>query len=202
MRHCTVSRRGYAKIFVVKEIMAISDKKYNLNSGGALKAKLNAVLVKAFAEKQYYQSMFLRISIGLSKIFHAVMLMYIYMVQATFREKMVISSILCATGCLTYLVDYGFSLFWWKGYFATFVRDNAQTRNLIVCAWNPWYSNIYHIRIYVRPSTSFFQMLGTPDIDEELIFSDYFTESGYCLDNKFMKKVDALIDQALYSKTK
>jgi len=182
--------------------MAINSKKFNLNSGGALKTKLNSVLEKAFAEKQYYQSRFLKITIGLSKIFHAVMLMYIYMMQATLREKMAFSTILCVTGCLTYLVEYGFSFFWWKGYFATFVRDNAQTRNLIVCTWNPWYSNKYCIRIYVRPSTSFFQTLGMPDIDEELVFSDYFTESGYCLDNKFMKKAGALIDQALYSKTK
>ena len=181
--------------------MASNQKKYNINSGGALKAKLNDAIVSALAERKYYQSRGLKILIGLSKIFHAVMHMYLYSQPLPWSVKLPKSILLCTTASLTYLIEYGLSIFWWRYYFAKFSFEKAPERNIVVCAWNPWYSGKYCVKIYIKKSLSFFQRLGNPVAEREFNFSDFFTESGYCLENKFKTQFNKMVEQALCEKS-
>ena len=181
--------------------MAKGPRKFNLNSGSLLKNRLDYSVLCVFAEKHYYQSKSLKILIGLSKIFHAVVLLYLYLQRIPWSEKIPKTSFFVATSLLTYGIEYGISLVWWHHYFAKF-ENSKNGRKFIVCTWNPIYSGDYCIRIYEKSSLSFFQKLGTPVVDEKLQFADYFSESGYCLESKFNSKINSLLDQALYNKNK
>lgn len=176
--------------------------RYSLTSAGSLRRKMNETLISEFGQQKYYQAQLLKYIIGISKIFHATALMYMYIRPVPWTEKYTINMILCITATLTYAIQYGISIVWWRNYYATFYRESTPNQNLIVCTHTPWYTGKYHIRIYLKPSTTFFQRLGKPLVDETLEFSDYFTESGYFLEPKFRSQVKKLFNDALYAKNK
>ena len=176
-------------------------RKYNLNSGTLLKNRLDYSILTAMAAKHFYRSRSLKIFIGLSKIFHAIVLLMLYLERAPWDEKIPKTVFFVTTTLITYAIEYGISTVWWRHYFAKFSKSNSQHK-FIICTSNPAYSGKYVIKIFDKTSLSFFQRLGTPVIEEELEFADYFTESGYYLEQKFTNKFNNLIESAIYHKDK
>lgn len=176
--------------------------RFNLSSAGRLRRQMNQVLAETFAQQKYYQLRFLTLLIGFSKIFHAIALMYMYMQQIPFSEKYKTNLILSITGTLTYVIQYGISMVWWKHYYGTFARESSPNNNLIVCIHTPWYTGKYVITIYLSPKTTYFQRLTNEVYHEEIEFANYFTESGYFLEEKWKAKVLNIYNQSLYAKNK
>ena len=81
-----------------------SNHKYNLNSAGSLRRRMNEILVSTLAEHKYFQSRWLIIFLGLSKIFHACALMYLYMWPVTWDEKFYHCFFFLSTASLNYLI--------------------------------------------------------------------------------------------------
>jgi len=162
---------------------------------------MNEVLINKFAEFKYFQSRWLTILIGLSKIFHAAALMWLYMWSVSWDEKFSHALFFVSTASLTYFVEYGITHFWWPNYIGTFTKDGNENKNLIVCAHTPFYSGKYHISVYVKEKTTFFQRLGAPVVESSFGFEEFFTESGFMLENIWKQKVDSIFNQAISKKT-
>lgn len=175
--------------------MAPSSPKVNLNSSNALMRQMNDVLDRCMAVHKYYKSRWLKILIGISKMINATILMLLYGWRTDWNTKFNICLIFVTISCLTYLVEYGLSVFWWKNFYGIFSNDE-KTTNYVVCTHSPFFTGKYHITIHKIESGSYFQSLPPPVVDETYDFCEYFTESGYFLRVQWKAKCEKLVARA------
>lgn len=171
----------------------IFSKKHDLNSAGKLRSKMNEVLCQKFTQNKYRQKKLLRIVIGLTKIFHAFMLIKCYHSTLSWDDKFNTVLLFVVTTSLVYLFEYGLTMFWWPNFYCTFTRDDDPSKNVIVCVHTPPYTPKYCLRFYLKKDPSIFQKLGKPYIDSTLYFTEYFTESGEFLERKWMSHLDGIL---------
>lgn len=173
--------------------------KYDLNNSKRLKRAMNEALIRRFAHVSFYQSRWLVILIGISKIINAVVLMGLYMWQVPWEEKLSYCLFFVFYSCLTYFVEYGISVFWWPNYYRILQKDNVD-KKFILCTSTPFYEGTFKVVIYLTNSTSYFQRLSNPIYDQTYTFTDYFTESGLMLSTQWEAECDRLIQAVLKSK--
>lgn len=171
--------------------------KFNIYSPKNLTKGLNAVLIQQLAKKyNLYQSRWLIILIGISKMINATVLMMLYSWKKTWDEKFLICLFFVVLSCITYAAEYLIALLWWPRYMGTFWHETSPVK-FIICAGSPSYSGKYKISFHKTNSTTFFQKLKKPVVEEEIEFSKYFTESGYMVTDEWRSKCNELIDRAL-----
>jgi hypothetical protein len=171
--------------------------KFNLSSPNALGNEMIRSLVARLTKQHgIYQSRWFLLLIGCSKILNATVLMLLYMWHRTWDEKFSICIFFVVLSCLTYLAEGGVGLVWWPGWRKTFYKPHNNA-GFVLCTKNPFYSDRYQIRLYVTPSTSLFQRLPEPVVNEEFTFPEFFTESGYFLEDKWTIKVDQMVKKLL-----
>jgi hypothetical protein len=172
-------------------------KTFNLSSSGALSNEMTRSFLNRLA-KQYeiFQSRWFTIVLGLSKMINATVLMSLYGWRRTWDEKFPICLIFVILSSLTYLAEYAIGFFWWPNWKRTLYMTKGNSK-LILCADTPFYSATYHIQLFVTKSTSFFQRLPDPAVDETFNFEDFFTENGSFLEDLWVTKSDQMIQKAL-----
>jgi hypothetical protein len=170
---------------------------YNIYSSGQLVRRMNDILIDKLASQyKIYQSRWLTLLIGISKILNATILMLLYGWKRTWDEKFWICVTFVFISSLTYFVEYALGWFWWPNFRATFWRTNNPGR-LILCSHSPFYSGAYHITFHISKSGSFFEKLAPPVVDETVPFSDIFTEGGFMLEHVWHEKCKHFIGKAL-----
>jgi hypothetical protein len=171
--------------------------KYNLYSAPALVRRMNDILVEKLASQyKVYQSRWLTITIGLSKILNATILMLLYAWRVGWDQKFTICVTFVVLSCLTYAVEYGLSWFWWPNYRATLSKSDSTNR-LVLCSHSPFFSGTYHLTFHLLKSGSFFQRLPPPLVEETIPFAELFTEGGYMLEHLWQERCVKLINRAL-----
>jgi hypothetical protein len=175
---------------------------YNIYGSGQLVRRMNDILIDKLASQyKIYQSRWLTILIGVSKIINATVLMLIYGWRRTWEDKFWICLGFVIFASLTYAVEYGLGWLWWPNFRAIFWRTDNPTK-LILCSHSPFYSGTFAIKFYVCATGSFFQRLGAPVVDEVVPFSEIFTEGGLMLEHVWHEKCKQLISKALAGKPK
>lgn len=180
-------------------VFGFSSNKYNLNSAGTLRRRMNETLNLKLSKHGYSMSHSFKILIGLSKIFHASILMYLYMLRKTWDEKFNMCLTFVITAGITYFIEYAISAFWWKDFFGKYSDKNGK-KGVICCVGTPWYTGKYHIRVYIKQNLSYFQKLGNPVFDKTYEMTEYFTQSGYFLEQKWSREVEKILNESLYHK--
>lgn len=170
--------------------------KYDINNSNRLKRAMNEALIRRFAHEKFYQSRWLVIFIGISKIINAFVLMSLYLWPVPWDEKLSYCIFFVAYSCLTYFIEYGISVFWWPNYYRIVQKDGTNQK-FILCTNSPFYSGNYQIKIYLTDSTSYFQRLREPIYQETYSFTKYFTESGFMLTKEWEAECDSLIKKVL-----
>jgi hypothetical protein len=172
-------------------------KTFNLSSAGALSNEMTRSFVNRLA-KQYgiFQSRWFTIVLGLSKMINATVLMSLYGWRRSWDEKFPICLAFVILSTLTYLAEYGIGFFWWPNWKKTLYITGSDSK-LILCADSPFYSSTYHIQLFVTKSTSFFQRLPAPSVDETFNFEDFFTANGSFLEDQWVIKSDQMITKAI-----
>ncbi|OHT12235.1 hypothetical protein TRFO_18040 [Tritrichomonas foetus] len=176
-----------------------SNTRFDLTNANILKREMNSILVSQFAAQKAYQNRFLEIFIGVSKIINATALMSLYGWMVPWEKKLGLCLVFVFYSCLTYLIEYGLSIFWWPNYFATFEKEGSNQK-FIVCTNVPFYSGDFHISIYLSKSASYFQRLSKPVVDETYSFTQFFTQSGYMITHDWESKCDEIIKKSIHSK--
>jgi hypothetical protein len=175
--------------------------RYNLASSAQLTRGLNTVLIARLASAhKFYESRWLTIAIGVSKMVNATVLMLLYMWRRTWDEKFVYCVTFVLITALTYLVEYGIGWFWWPHFRGIFWRPDDATR-LVLCSHSPFYSGAYHISLHLSRTGSFFERLPPPVVEETIPFADLFTEGGLMLEHVWNERCKQLIARALAAKT-
>jgi hypothetical protein len=161
---------------------------------------MNDILIDRLAtHHKVYQSRWLTILIGVSKILNATILMLLYIWRRTWDQKFWICLTFVILSSLTYAIEYGLGWFWWPNFRAIFWRSDSPTW-LILCAHSPFYSGSYHITLHVSGTGSFFERLKPPVVDEIVSFSEIFTTSGFMIESIWHEKCKQMIAKALAAK--
>ena len=181
--------------------MGSEQRKYKLYSSKALKNALDDVLAHAFAEKKYFRSRAFQIVLGLSKIVNATILFMIYLAKKPFEEKILPCCVFVGITLIFYLIEYGLSFVWWPNYYAIFSKDVAA-ESYIVCTSTGFYSGKYKISFHPTLTGSYLERLKPAILEEEFPLSDFFTESGYMLQDQWRDKCLHMISTVIANQKK
>jgi hypothetical protein len=162
---------------------------------------MDALIEKLAKNFHIYQSRWLTIFLGVSKMICATVLMLLYGWSVEWDRKFNICLMFVIFSCLVYGIEYGLDVVWWPHWRGTFWQENSEMK-LIVCAHSPFYSGDFAISFYFKTSGTFFQRLGQPVLAKKFSFTDFFTEGGYFLQGKWEDKCDVLIKKVLAHKQK
>lgn len=169
--------------------------RYNLESPGALRSKMNITLVKRLNFNNFYQRYTYYYGIGFARIIVASFLFYYYLSKRPWEQKWKPLTVCISAELIIEFIDKVIHKIIWPNLYGCFFSKENNTY-LFLCIKTKAYSYEYKVRIYKSQSKSYLQSPKKLSFVEDIsYYTDYFSVSGFMLQKQYFQVVDNLLNK-------